>query len=147
MAQRRHNIFSPFAGRLKGNKFNARCCEYMGIKFASEKERDRYIFLSGLERSGVIHNLRRQVRFELFPDEYEDRVVHLKTKDKVVKRRSYIGVCYTADFVYEKGGREIVEDVKGSKAVVTRDAELRFKMMHYLLGIDVKLVFKATEEI
>lgn len=129
------------------NKYNAHRCEYKGITFASEKERDRYIFLSSLERSGVIHNLRRQVRYELFPDEYRDEVIHLKTKDKVVKRRSYIGVDYTADFVYVKDGREIVEDVKGSKAVVTRDAELRFKMMHYLLGIDVRLVFKATEKV
>lgn len=130
-----------------GNKYHAKACVYKGIRFASEKERDRYIFLSGLERGGVIHNLRLQVRYELFPDEYEDRVVHLKTKDKVVRRRSYIGVDYTADFVYEKDGKEIVEDVKGSKETVTRDAELRFKMMHYLLGIDVKLVFKATEEV
>ena len=131
----------------KENKYNARKCEYDGLKFASEKERDRYIFLRSRERSGVIHNLRLQVRYELFPDEYEDVVVHLKTKDKTVRRRSYIGVSYTADFVYEKDGRDVVEDVKGSRNVVTRDAELRFKMMHYLKGIDVRLVFKATEEV
>lgn len=127
------------------NKYHARTCEYKGMKFASTKERDRYIYLSSLERSGVIHRLRRQVRFELFPDEYKDVVVHLKTKDKVVKKLSYKGVSYTADFVYEKNGRDIVEDVKGSKDVVTRDAELRFKMMHFLKGIDVRLVYLATE--
>lgn len=134
----------PVSKNVRGNKYNAKACVYKGIKFASEKERDRYIFLSGLERSGVIHNLRRQVKYELFPDEYEDVVVHLKTKDKVVRRRCYTGVSYTADFVYEKDGRDVVEDVKGSKDVVTRDAELRFKMMHFLKGIDVRLVFSAT---
>ena len=132
---------------MRENKYHARKCEYKGMKFDSTKERDRYIYLSSLERSGVIHRLRRQVRFELFPDEYEDVVVHLKTKDKVVKKLSCKGVSYTADFVYEKNGRDVVEDVKGSKDVVTRDAELRFKMMHYLKGIDVRLVFLATEKV
>ena len=141
---------SVFLGKFpsKGkNKYNANVCVYKGIRFASEKERDRYIFLSSMERSGVIHKLRRQVRYVLFPDEYEDVVVHLKTKDKVVSKLCYKGVSYTADFVYEKDGRDIVEDVKGSKDGVTRDAELRFKMMHYLLGIDVKIVFRATEAV
>ena len=140
------NMF-PLVRKSRGNKYHAESCVYKGIRFASVKERDRYIFLCGLERSGVIHNLRRQVCYELFPDEYRDVVVHLKTKDKVVRRRSYVGVSYTADFVYEKDGMEVVEDVKGSKAVVTRDAELRFKMMHYLKGIDVRLVYSATENV
>lgn len=144
---RRVSDASSMQKASKRNKFNASTCEYKGIRFASYKERDRFIFLSGMERSGVIHNLRRQVTYELFPDEYKEEVVHLKTKDKVVRRRSYIGVTYTADFVYEKNGVDVVEDVKGSRKVVTRDAELRFKMMHYLRGIDVRLVFNATEAV
>lgn len=129
------------------SKYGNRRCEYDGLKFASELERDRYIFLKGCQMRGEITNLRVQVRYELFPDEYEDVVVHLKTKDKTVKRRTYIGVFYTADFVYDKVGKEVVEDTKGSLKVVSRDFELRKKMLHYLKGIDLKVVTKATEAV
>lgn len=145
MADRRFYLNSMFVG--KGNKFHARKCEYKGIKFASTKEMERYIYLESCQHAGLISNLRRQVKFELFPDEYIEEVVHLKTKDKIVRKKSYNGVSYTADFVYCKDGNDVVEDVKGSKDVTTRDAELRFKILHYVHGIDVRVVYNATESV
>jgi len=129
------------------SKYGNRRCEYNGISFASELERNRYIYLRECQLRGEIKNLRLQVRYDLFPDEYEDVVVHLKTKDKTVRRRTYTGVFYTADFVYEKGGVEVVEDTKGSLKAVSRDFELRMKMLHYLKGIDLRIVTKATEPV
>lgn len=129
------------------SKYGNRRCEYEGLKFASELERDRYIYLKACQLRGEIKNLRMQVRYDLFPDEYEDVVIHLKTKEKIVKKRTYTGVFYTADFVYENGGKEVVEDTKGSMKAVSRDFELRMKMMHYLKGIDLKVVTKATEAV
>ena len=36
------------------SKYKASKCEYNGIKFDSKKERDRYIFLKGMEENGKI---------------------------------------------------------------------------------------------
>jgi len=119
----------------------------MGIKFDSYKERDRYIYLKECERKGLITNLQRQVKFVLFPDEYREEVIHLKTKDKIQRRRSYIGIDYVADFVYQKNGETIVEDVKASPEVLPKEFQLKAKMLHYIHGIDLRLVYKATEPI
>ena len=131
----------------KEPKYRNAKCVYMGIKFDSYRERDRYIFLADCMRRGLIRDLRLQVRYELFPDEYKDVVKHLKTKDKIERKRSYIGIDYVADFVYEKGGVTVVEDVKPSPDVLPKDFQLKCKMMHYIHGIDLRLVYKPNEPI
>lgn len=125
--------------------------EYNGMTFDGKKELERYQFLKDAERRGLITELRRQVPFVLYPDEYEehDEVVHLKTKDKVVHKRtrSYIGVKYIADFVYysRKLGRTVVEDVKISPKLLPKEYVLKEKAMHYIHGIDIHRVYKATD--
>lgn len=146
--QKRRKWSDFVSGGEKENKYRNKKCEYMGISFDSIKERDRYIYLQDCERKGLIRNLQRQVKFVLYPDEYKEEIVHLKTKDKTQRRRSYIGISYTADFVYEKeNGERVVEDVKASPSLLPKEFQLKSKMLHYIHGIDLRLVYKATEPV
>lgn len=120
------------------SKYGNRKTYVDGIKFDSIKEAKYYIYLRSLARSGRITNLRLQVPFEIVPAVYEDRVVHLKTKDKVEKHKVQSAVHYVADFVYEEDGREVVVDVK-SEATKRKDAYiLKKKMMRAFLGITIE---------
>lgn len=116
------------------NKYHARKVVFDGITFDSKKEGLHYLALREQERRGEISNLRLQVPFELLPAIYKDEVVHLKTKDKVVKKLVQRAVHYIADFVYIKDGKEYVVDAKG-----LRPAEyiLKKKMMLANLGIEI----------
>ena len=82
-------------------KYHAKKTELDGITFDSKKEANRYAELKLLERSGAIHNLQRQVRYELIPAQKKD--------GKTIERACH----YIADFVYEDNGKTVVEDVKG----------------------------------
>lgn len=89
-------------GTEKTQKYRNKKCQWMGIQFDSIRERDRYITLADLEKRGIISDLRRQVRFQLIPDQWHD--------GKLVERK----VEYVADFVYvDCCGQTIVEDSKG----------------------------------
>ena len=90
-----------------------------------------------LQQGGIISDLRLQVPFELIPAIYEDEVVQLKTKTKIKKRCVQRATNYIADFVYVKNGRTIVEDVKGSSKVLTKEFELKRKLMRYVHGIEI----------
>lgn len=134
------------------NKWRNQRCEYDGMKFSSHKERDRYIFLKSQQRLGLIKDLRCQVSFQLLNDEFERQVVHLKTKDKFVTKKTFTGIVYMADFVYTRvyDNKEVVEDVKSDLSNLKAVDPVFFikeKMMHSLLGIDIKKVDKATEGI
>lgn len=136
-----------FPNNFKRNgKYNAHKVEYRGVKFDSERERDRFIFLEDCQRRGLIAELQRQVKFVLFADEYKDVVTHLKTKDRIDKRLSYRGIKYVADFQYWHVARacHVVEDVKG---VTTPEYELKEKLMHFLKGIDVVRVTKPRQPV
>lgn len=67
-----------------------------GITFDSKKEAARYIELSTLEKLGQISGLELQKRFEICPKRFGN-----------VRARYYV-----ADFVYEEGGKKVIEDVK-----------------------------------
>ena len=56
-----------------------------GIVFDSKKEYEHYELLCLKQAAGEITDLQRQVKFEIKPAYYEDVVVQLKTKTKVVK--------------------------------------------------------------
>jgi len=116
------------------SKYRAQKVTFDGITFDSKKEGLYYLKLKDMERCGEISNLRLQVPFELIPAIYEDEVVHLKTKDKVVPRCVQKAVHYIADFVYEKDGKEYVVDTKG---VRLGEYILKKKMMYALLGIKI----------
>lgn len=106
-------------------KYHAKKTELDGITFDSRKEADRYAELKLLERSGAIHNLQRQVRYELIPAQKKD--------GKTVERACH----YIADFVYEENGKTVVEDVKGYR---TKEYVLKRKLMLQVHGIEVREV-------
>lgn len=117
--------WNTYGGKRNNSKYGAEKTEIDGIKFDSKKEARRYRQLSLLQSAGIIQDLRRQVRFELVPAQYEG--------DKCVER----SVVYVADFVYtETGtGAQIVEDVKGKKTDVYI---IKRKLMRYVHGIKIK---------
>ena len=83
-------------------KYRNKKCEWMGARFDSIAERDRFIVLEDMQRHGKISGLRRQVRFELIPE-------HRENGELIERRTDYI-----ADFVYrDERGVTVVEDVKG----------------------------------
>ena len=116
------------------NKYHAKKVTICGIEFDSKKEGMRWLLLKDMERTGEITDLQRQVPFELLPAIYRDEVVHLKTKDKVERRLVQRAVHYVADFVYNKDGKQVVEDTKGLRLP---DYILKKKMMLALKGIEI----------
>lgn len=120
---------------MKGfSKYRAKKVEFDGITFDSKKEGLYYLKLKDRQDKGEISNLRLQVPFELLPSIYEDEVVHLKTKDKIVSKLKQKAVHYIADFVYEENGVTKVVDAKGLRL---GEYKLKKKMMKSLLGIDI----------
>ena len=98
------------------NKYGNRKITVGGETFDSRREYDRYRELVLLARAGKIHDLMRQVKFELVPAQYEGK--------KCVER----AVHYVADFVYWEGDQMVVEDVK-SKATRTESYIIKRKLM------------------
>lgn len=118
-----------------------------GIPFDSTKEGKRYLVLKEAERNGLISELTLQPRWVLLPAKKEQYIEHKKTKDVVRERTILQPIRYTADFSYIKDGSLIVEDVKSSPKLLSKDVPLRLKMMKYFHDIDVKLVYKVNEVI
>lgn len=133
----------------RNGKYNNTKVEIDGIKYDSKKESQRNAYLELMQKQGLISDLKRQVVFELIPTIYEDKVVHLKTKDKIVKRVVQKAVTYKADFTYIKDGQLVVEDVKASASYAALDKTfiLKEKMMRYFHGIVIKRVYKANADI
>lgn len=104
------------------NKFGAIKVELDGYTFDSRAEANRYATLKLLERAKDIKAL------GVHP------VYPLKVNGVVIG-------TYKPDFVYFKGGRQIIEDVKG---IITKDASLRMRLFmalyptHELLIVDRK---------
>lgn len=93
------------------NKYGARKTN----GFDSAKEARRAAALGLMERAGEISGLRKQVKFSLAVNGEH--------------------VCtYTADFVYERGGKRIVEDVKGFTTDVYR---IKRALMLACYGIEI----------
>lgn len=80
----------------KYNKYHNKKTEINGVVFDSKKEAARFEELCMLQRSGVIEDLQRQVRFEIVPKNGNERAAF-----------------YVADFVYKQAdGKMVIEDVK-----------------------------------
>lgn len=92
-----------------------------GIKFDSRLEAERYAQLKILERAGVIRDLELHPEYELIP---------LFRKNGRTWRRA----VYKADFRYIlcEDDRIIIEDVKGSTAMITDVFRLKQKLFEYL---------------
>ena len=91
-----------------------------GIKFDSKLEAERYRQLKILERAGVIYDLELQPEYELIPSFKKDGKTWRKT-------------VYKADFRYilSENDKTIIEDVKGSTAVITDVFRLKQKLFEY----------------
>ena len=118
--------------RFKGyqkNKYHNVKWEMDGEKYDSQKEARRHAELKLLERAGEISNLRRQVPYELIPNQYNGK--------KLIERK----VEYIADFVYHdnKTGEDVVEDTK-SKATKTPVYIVKRKLLLFRYGIKIKEV-------
>lgn len=133
--------------RKDGSKYKNRKCIYDGIKFDSQKERDRYIYLKEAENKGLIKELRLQVKYELIPAVREDYVEHLKTKDKIKQRTLQLAITYTCDFQYIKNDELVVEDVKSNPKMLTKEYQLKKKMLFALKRIKIREVYKPNETI
>ena len=89
---------------------SAKKCVYKGMKFPSKLERDIYIELELLERSGVIQNLEVQPRFVL-----QESFVVMSSERKSGKSTQE-SIKYTADMRYTRGFDTVVIEVKGRKS-------------------------------
>lgn len=121
------------------SKYKNKKTEVDGIVFDSGKEASYYRFLKEQEEAGEISNLRMQVSYEIIPAVWEDQVVHLKTKDKVVRRCVQRATHYVADFVYTvtATGLEEIIDVKSAITRKNQAYRLKKKMMRAFHNIEV----------
>lgn len=92
-----------------------------GIKFDSKLEAERYGQLKILERAGIIRNLELQPEYELIPS--------FRKNGKTWRR-----TVYKSDFRYIlcEDDKTIIEDVKGSTAVITGVFRLKQKLFEYI---------------
>lgn len=102
-------------------KYHNKKCIYKNIKFDSLKERNYYIILEQLEKTGQIKDLKLQVKYELQPS--------FKLNGKTIRAINYI-----ADFTYLKDNKLVVVDTKGFR---TKEYLLKKKMFQYKYGMDI----------
>lgn len=95
-------LAQPILGMVAGkrSKYGNKPCELDGEKFDSEKEMRRWQVLTAEENAGVISGLLRQVSFEI-------------AASVVIDGRKCPARHYVADFVYQRDGVTVIEDVKG----------------------------------
>lgn len=104
-------------GATSKSKYGNRKVKHDGEWFDSQRELDRWLELRLLERAGVIHALRRQVKYVLIPEQREPDTIGPRggvRRGKLIERER----SYWADFVYERDGQTVVEDAKGFKTDV-----------------------------
>lgn len=124
------------------SKYGNRKVETADGVFDSRGEHRRWLFLKDAEARGEIRGLRRQETYELVPAMHYTETVHLKTKDKQVRRLWTRAVTYTADFVYEYRGETVVEDFKG----MPNDRwPIKKALMAFVHGIYVREVKRPAE--
>lgn len=118
------------------NKYNNKKVFLDGIKFDSKREAERWQELKILEKAGEITDLKRQVKFELIPNQREPDTIGPRGgvhKGKLIEQECY----YVADFTYTENGKLIVEDTKGMR---TPDYIIKRKLMLYIHNIRIKEV-------
>lgn len=107
------------------SKYHAVKCELNGEHFDSLREMRRWQELKILERAGEIHDVMRQVPFELIPAQRDPDTC------KVIEH----SVVYRADFCYTtKEGKFVVEDAKGMR---TPAYVIKRKLMLYVHRIRI----------
>lgn len=132
---------------MKVNKYRNKKVSFQGEDYDSKRELQRYLVLKDAESKGIISKLQKQVKFELIPKIEEDVVIHLKTKDKIQRKTIQQPITYKADFVYEKDGVMVVEDVKISDYLLPKDYILKEKLFRWRYGFKIKRVYKPNDVI
>lgn len=125
---------------MKKSKYFAKKTVVDGIEFDSKKESDHYLELKLLERAGKIKNLQLQVPFVLIPAQYETVTEYTpkRHKEKKVKKLVESKISYIADFIFERDGNIVVEDVKGYKNSTAYEVyKIKRKLMLWIYGIKV----------
>ena len=116
------------------NKYHNRKYSADGEVFDSKKEYQRWQELKLLEKAGEITDLRRQVPFEIIPEQREPDTIGPRggvRKGRIIERKA----VYIADFVYKDAdGLEVVEDFKGMR---TKDYILKRKLILFRFGIRI----------
>lgn len=106
----------------------------------SRKEANRWCELTLLERAGKISNLQRQVPFELIPAQYESFERYGKNGKRLKDGKRCIekSVVYIADFVYNEGGKKVVEDVKSAATKKKESYIIKRKLLLWVYGIKLR---------
>ena len=109
--------FNPYANFGRRSKYGNKKTVVGKVVFDSQKEANRACELAMLEKSGIIKNLKRQVRFEVVPKTDGERAVF-----------------YVADFTYQDvaSGKLICEDVKSSITKKNQTYIIKRKLFKYL---------------
>lgn len=110
---------APASTSKRANKYGAK----KSGGYDSAKEHRRANQLKLMQRAGIIHNLREQVKYVLIPTQRDNG-------GKLLEKEC----SYYADFVYEKDGNTIVEDTKG---VRTKEYIIKRKLMLRVHGISI----------
>ena len=133
--------------KKKRNKYNNIAVNICGEKFVSKKEGQRWLYLSDMQKKGIILDLKRQVKFELIPAIRETYIEHLKTKDKQAERTLQLAINYICDFEYVRNGERVIEDVKASEKLLPKEFTLKEKLFFWKYGVRIKKVYKWDEPI
>lgn len=107
------------------SKYGNQKTEVDGVVYDSKKEAYRAAELELMEKQGEIQNLERQKKYELQPG-------------FILNGHKIRPITYIADFVYEKNGEVVVEDVKGAATRSNPVYKIKKKMMMYVYGIEIK---------
>lgn len=126
-------------------KYNNKIVLYKGIKFVSILERDRYIRLEAMQKSGKINGLELQVRFEVLPKLLKYVEVKMKRKTKLKSYVDETAVHYTCDFAYHYNGMYVIEEVKSDGSKKARDYSIRRKLIKKLIH-DHNELFPESEQ-
>ncbi len=111
--------------KKKSNRGNIRC-EVDGINFHSKKEAEHYQLLKQMQKSGLISDLKWQVKFQL-------------------NQGGTHSFCYIADFTYLEKGKLIVVDVKGydlkkGEYILSQLFKKKMKLMKRIHNLEIKIV-------
>ena len=119
---------------ISRNKYRNKKIQVNGETFDSMKELRRWRDLKLLEKAGEIAELRRQVPFELLPNQREPDKIGPRGGRKpgrIIERKA----VYVADFVYrDRAGQEVIEDCKGMR---TKEYILKRKLLLCRFGVRI----------
>ena len=132
---------------MYGGRFKPKPIETEYGHFDSRSEYERYLVLLDMERNGAITALKRQVSFNLLPQQTKVVRKQLKTKIKEVVKVVEQDMKYTCDFTYyNKDGEFIAEEFKGNKYCIDEGVRIKKKLLYYMHGIELKFSFPPKKE-